>query len=146
MHYYNEEDGALYAFGEGFGYSSFRVSDVTIEAEPKASAAGLAAQGTDVPKMNLRCSVENTGDCDDAIVLQCYRRVLESDVAPRVRELKAFQKLWLKKGEKRENVIPIGREFFAIYGKEGDWEVQSGNYEVLLMDSGKLLWKGNVQI
>ena len=146
MHYYNEEDGALYAFGEGFGYSSFRVSDVTIAAEPKASAAGLAAQGTDVPKMNLRCSVENTGDCDDAIVLQCYRKVLESDVAPRVRELKAFQKLWLKKGEKRETVIPIGREFFAIYGKEGDWEVQSGNYEVLLMDSGKLLWKGNVQI
>ncbi len=145
MHYYNEEDGALYAFGEGFGYSSFRVSevrtDVNIDLKSDEVIDDISSGG-----IRLSCTVENVGDCEDAIVLQCYRRILESDVAPRVRELKAFQKLWLKKGERRKAVMNIGREFFEVFTRNGAWEVQRGRFELILMDSGKVLWKKEINI
>ncbi len=126
MHYYNEEDGALYAFGEGFGYSSFQVTQVEWDG------------------IHLSCMVENTGSYEDAIVLQCYRRVSGSTTVPRVRELKAFQKLWLRSGERKKAAISIGKEFFQVYGAQGQWEEEQGHCELLLMDSGKILWRGQV--
>ncbi len=131
MSYCDQKEGALYAFGEGMGYSRFGFRDFQAE---------VTKEG-----ITLTCQVENRGDWEDAAVLQCYRSVLTSRRVPRVRELKAFQKVWLKKGEKRKVTVSIGREFFALYNGNGKWTEQKGKYELLLMDSGKLIWKGEIE-
>ncbi len=130
MHYCNEKDGALYTFGEGFGYSVFSVSDVRVQTGPDG--------------VTLFCLVKNTGDYEDAAVLQCYRSIRASEVVPRVRELKAFQKVWLKAGEQKKVAIKMGREFFAVYGTDGVWKEEKGECELLLMDGGRVLWKGDI--
>lgn len=131
MTYCDEKDGPLYSFGEGMGYSTFRFSEIETEVTPEGITLSLMA--------------ENTGKWEDAVVLQCYRSVRVSRRVPRMRELKAFQKVWLRMGEKRKITIPIGREIFSIYSGGGKWKEEKGKYDLLLMDSGKLLWKGEIE-
>lgn len=131
MHYCNEQEGALYTFGEGFGYGSVSCDDVKIQERN----GGVC----------LTCVVKNEGQWEEAMVLQCYRRVNSSRVVPRVRELKAFQKVYLQPGEEKTVTIPIGREFFQIYTENGCWEEEEGKYGLLLMDSGKVYWEGMVE-
>lgn len=131
MHYCNENEGALYCFGEGFGYGAFSCSNVRITEKEEGFC--------------LTCEVKNEGQWEDAMVLQCYRLVTSSSVVPRVRELKAFQKVYLQPGEEKKVTIPIGREFFQIYAGNGRWEEEKGKYGLLLMDSGKVYWEGVVE-
>lgn len=130
MNYCNEEEGPLYSFGEGFGYSEFSCSDVKAERTSDGAA--------------LTCVVENTGEWEDAMVLQCYRRIQSSEVVPRVRELKAFQKIWLRPGEKKHVTMELGEDFFLVYGAEGQWKKEKGEIGLCLMDSGRIYWEGIV--
>ena len=118
----------MYCFGEGFGYGVFSCSNVRITEKEEGFC--------------LICEVKNEGQWEDAMVLQCYRLVTSSSVVPRVRELKAFQKVYLQPGEEKKVTIPIGREFFQIYAGNGRWEEEKGKYGLLLMDSGKVYWEG----
>lgn len=127
MRYYDEREGALYSFGEGFGYSDFSYEDMKVETSPEG--------------ILIQCTVENTGAWEDAIVLQCYRSIQASEVVPRIRELKGFLKVRLKKGEKRRVSFPVGREFFSVFGREGSWKEEGGPIRLLLMDSGRLIWE-----
>lgn len=131
MHYCDEEDGALFSFGEGFGYSTFSYEDVTA----KQIGEGVV----------LTCTVKNTGEFEDAAVLQCYRSIRASQIVPRVRELKGFLKVWLKPGERKTVDVLLDKDFFLVYGTEGKWKKERGIYELLLMDSGKLIWKGELE-
>ena len=49
--------------------------------------------------------IENTGTSDGADVIQLYIRDLESSVDRPIKELKAFKKVYLKKGEKTTSRI-----------------------------------------
>lgn len=130
MHYCDEKDGALYSFGEGFGYSSFSCGSVQLQEKDG--------------EMCLTCEVANCGEWEDAMVLQCYRIVKASEVVPRARELKAFRKVSLKPGERRMVTIDIGQDFFLIYGQDGCWHEEKGEYGILLMDNGKIYWEGTI--
>lgn len=129
MHYCDEKDGALYTFGEGFGYSSFSCDDVRLDAAKE--------------QLTLRCVIKNTGMWEDAVVLQCYRRLKSCEIVPRERELVAFAKLWLAPGETRETELVIERERLYIYGNDRTWKAAEGEQELLLMDGGNELWRGN---
>ncbi len=131
MHYCDEKDGALYSFGEGFGYSVFSCGSVQLRKRGEG--------------IQLACEVANCGEWEDAMVLQCYRCVRTSDVVPRVRELKAFRKVYLKPGERQRVTIDIGRDFFRTYGQDGCLREEKGEYGILLMDSGKLFWEGTIR-
>lgn len=131
MHYCDEEDGELYAFGEGFGYSNFSCSDVMVKSTKDQTT--------------LTCILKNTGEYKDAAVLQCYRSLTSSEVVPRVRELKGFQKVWLEPGEEKTVTIVLDKSLFSIYGLEGKWKEQKEGCELLLMDSGKLIWKEKIR-
>lgn len=130
MRYYDTKEGALYSFGEGFGYSDFSYEDIKVETSPEGNL--------------IQCTVENTGAWEDATVLQCYRSIQASEVVPRIRELKGFLKVRLKKGEKRRVSFTVGREFFSVFGREGSWKEEEGPIRLLLMDSGRLIWECEV--
>ena len=128
MHYCDEKDGTLYSFGEGFGYSTFSCGNVQLQEKDG--------------ELCLTCEVANCGEWEDAMVLQCYRIVKASEVVPRARELKAFRKVSLKPGEHRTVTVDIERDFFRIFGQDGCWHEEKGEYGILLMDNGKVYWEG----
>lgn len=130
MDYCSGENGPLYAFGEGFGYGDFSCEHVKVSRTEEGAS--------------LTCVVENVSEWEDAMVLQCYRVVKNAEVIPRVRELKAFQKIRLRSGERKNVTINLGKEIFMMFGQELRWKEADGKYGILLMDSGKLYWEGEI--
>lgn len=128
MHYCDQKEGALYTFGEGFGYSQFEYSDIAIRKSDNGE------------KCLLECTIKNIGKWDDYSVLQCYRCIRNSEIVPRVRELKAIKKVWLTRGEKKKIAIPIDEEWYQIFGIDGTWKKITEPFTIQLMDSGKPIY------
>lgn len=94
-----------YGFGYGLSYTSFEISKVALSTNT-ASAMDLDA-GKNVL---VTGSIKNTGSIEGAEVVQVYIRANHPRIAPRVKELKGFKKIWLKAGESREFSIELSKK------------------------------------
>jgi beta-glucosidase len=126
----------LYPFGYGLSYTNFTYSDL------KLSSTSLKGNQT------LTASVEltNSGQYDGAEVVQLYIRDLVGTVTRPVKELKGFQKVFLKKGETKTitfRVTPNDLKFYN-YDLKYDWE--PGEFVIMVggnsrdVKSGKVNW------
>ena len=88
--YLNTPNTPLYPFGYGLSYTSFTYSPVTLDKAKIRPGEPLTASVT----------VTNSGARDGEEVVQLYVRDLVGSVTRPVKELKGFQKISLKKGEK----------------------------------------------
>lgn len=114
---YFESQGVdvLYPFGYGLSYSEFRYSDLQVE--------------KDNDRVNVRFQVENTSDVDGKEVLQVYVNEVHPVVYRPVRELKAFDKVYLKAHEKKEVTFSLNTDAFSYYSTTYDkWVVNPGKF------------------
>lgn len=104
-----------YPFGYGLSYTEFTYSDLT------------------VTKEGVTFWLENTGKCDGAEVAQMYIGCWDGAVFRPEKELKGFQKVFLKVGEKKKLSIPFDDKTFRYWNvKTGRWEVETGTYQILV--------------
>ena len=89
MHYADAEDGPLYSFGRGLGYTSFTYGSVRLT--PQA----------------LSLSVRNDGTMRAGTVIQVYAKIRDGVSVPRVESLIAFQKVFAEGGECVSVTIPL---------------------------------------
>ena len=91
-------------------------------------------QITDLGKrIQVSCTVKNTGTRDCAEVVQLYVAAPESAVWKPKRELRAFAKVYLKAGEQRRVELSFDKDdlrYFDIH--RNDWVMEQGTYELLL--------------
>ena len=65
-----------------------------------------------------------------------------SKVQRALKELKGFQKVYLKKGEAQEVSIKIDVKKLAFYNEDlADWEIETGDYYVYVGNSSKDIYK-----
>ena len=111
-----------YPFGYGLSYTYFAYDDFSVVP---------AADGFDVS-----VTVCNTGSYDGAATLQLY---VGEDVpcVPRPeKELKAFRKVFLRKGASQTVTMHLGREAFCFYDASvHDWRLNPGTYTLYLGES-----------
>lgn len=89
-----------YPFGYGLSYTTFDWEDMQI---------------TDLGKrIQVSCTVKNTGTRDCAEVVQLYVAAPESAVWKPKRELRAFAKVYLKAGEQRRVELSLTRMICGI--------------------------------
>lgn len=100
------QNKALYPFGYGLSYTSFALSETTMD---------RAADGSAV----VRTTIENTGEYDGAEVIQVYVKV-ERDNTPNP-QLKAFKKVALKKGEKKTLELVLPSKAFGYFDEDANW-------------------------
>lgn len=94
----------LYPFGYGLTYSSFEYSDLKVEKRDNGVVVSFV--------------VKNTGDADAAEVAQVYVGDVEASVPRPAKELKGYEKVFLKKGgqQRIEVVLPDGAfRFYDIF-------------------------------
>ena len=120
--YIDERNEPLFPFGYGMSYTSFNYSDLKISSDKM------------IQNQILKVSVDvtNTGNYDGKEVVQLYIRDLVGSVTRPVKELKGFQKIEIKKGEKRTVTFEITVDDLKFYNSELEYVFEPGNFEVFI--------------
>lgn len=114
----------LYPFGFGLSYTQFQYSAL----EP----AKITEEG-----VSISFTLSNTGDCDGAEVAQLYIRDEIASVKTPERQLKQFQKIFLKKGESKRVTFTIPRTDFAILNNDLQWVTEPGKFTLMIGSSSQ---------
>ena len=125
--YYDTFDRfCAYPFGHGLSYTSFAFDNESIRINEK------------IGQISIKLTVKNTGNMDGAEVIQVYFGKPESAVIRPNKELKAFKKLFLKRGESKSIELTIPIKSLAFYNTAiKDWVVEGGEYFVFIGNSSK---------
>ncbi len=120
--YIDVSNDPLYPFGYGLSYTTFEYGDV------KLSANSMDANG----EITATVSVKNTGKYDGSEVVQLYIRDLVASVTRPVKELKGFEKVFIKAGETKEVSFKINVEMLKFYNFDIDYVFEPGDFDVMI--------------
>ena len=113
----------LFAFGHGLSYTTFKLGKVT------ADKAKMTADD----QISFTINVTNTGTRAGAETVQLYISDKKASVDRPVKELKAFQKVFLQPGESRDVTLTIGRDALSFYDEATHaWVAEPGTFEALV--------------
>ena len=112
----------LYQFGFGLSYTTFKYSDLMVSnANPKGNQTIQAS-----------VTLTNNGNYDGAEVVQLYIRDLVGSITRPVKELKGFQKIFLKKGESKKITFNISPEDLKFYNSSLIYDWESGDFDIMI--------------
>lgn len=117
----------LYPFGYGLGYTTFRVSEISLDRDTMTKEETVRAWVT----------VENTGTRTGTDVIQLYLHDVAASVVRPVRQLKGVQKVTLAPGESREVVFEITEEMLRFHTAEGNFASEPGVFEVMIGENSE---------
>ncbi len=112
----------LYPFGYGLSYTQFSYGDLSVSTtNPKGNQTIQAS-----------VTVTNTGNYDGAEVVQLYIRDMVGSITRPVKELKGFQKIFLKKGETKKVTFNISPEELKFYNSSLKYDWEAGDFEIMI--------------
>ena len=117
-----------FPFGHGLSYTTFEYSNA------KAAKPSMTADGT----LKVSVDVANTGKYDGAEVVQLYIADTEASIDRPAKELKGFEKIWLKAGEKKTVTFEIDAEDLSYFdAAKHEWVAEPGEFKALLGSSSE---------
>ena len=127
--YLDVDNEPLYPFGYGLSYTTFRFSEVTL------SSQTMGQDGT----VDATVTVTNTGKRDGAEVVQLYIRDLVGRITRPVKELKGFEKIFLKAGESKTVTFKITPELLRFYDYNLNRVAEPGDFDVMIGGNSQLV-------
>ena len=113
----------LFAFGHGLSYTTFKLGKLTADKQ----------QMTSDEQLTFTIPVTNTGSVAGAETIQLYISDKQASVDRPVKELKAFQKVFLQPGETQQVNLSINRQSLSFYDEtRGEWVAEPGAFEALV--------------
>ena len=125
--YLDVDNDPLYPFGYGLSYTNFQYSDITLSAPTMGQDGSVTAMVT----------VTNTGKYDGAEVVQLYIRDLIGSITRPVKELKGFDKIFLKAGESKTVSFKITPELLRFYDYELNYVAEPGDFDIMIGGSSQ---------
>ena len=123
-----EKAAPLFAFGHGLSYSTFKIGQATADKQE------LTAND----KITFTVPVTNTGGVAGAETIQLYVSDLKASVERPVKELKAFQKVFLQPGETRQVTLTLDKTALSFYNDQtGQWTAEPGDFKALIGTSSQ---------
>lgn len=109
-----------FAFGHGLSYTTFKYEKMKL----------VKGEGNTV---NVFVTLRNSGSVSGAEVVQVYVRDEQSTLERPFKELKGFEKVFLKPGESRELMIKLDEDAFRFYhDKENKWVLEPGIFNFMV--------------
>ena len=124
----------LFPFGYGLSYTNFEYSNLKIKQNNI--------------NINLEFTIKNTGNVKGKEIAQIYISHSGNKIYAPKKELKAFTKIELEKGEEKKINIKIDRSSFEHYDAiSKKWVVEAGTYKILIGKSIRdIVLEANVEI
>ena len=119
--YADEKKTPLYPFGYGLSYTNYKYS------KPLISKYNLNKENT----ILVTTEITNTGEFDGEEIAQLYIRDNVSSVTRPVKELKGYQRVFLKAGETKKIKFTINSESLAFYDINMNYVVEPGTFTVM---------------
>lgn len=109
----------LYPFGYGLSYTEFEYSNPRV----------ISSNGCEFV---IGITVKNVGEFDGKELVQCYVCDEFASAMRPIRELKGFEKVFLKKGEEREILFKLGKNELGFYNLSNEFVVEEGLFTIYL--------------
>jgi len=111
-----------FPFGYGLSYTDFTYSDITLN--KPIMKAGQSIRAT--------ITVSNTGNYDGEETVQLYIQDVVGSVVRPVKELKGFQKIFLKKGENKQVSFAIDVNELKFYDDQLKYIYEPGDFKIYI--------------
>jgi beta-glucosidase len=112
----------LYPFGYGLSYTTFNYSEISLNSDKINSGE----------KLEVTITVSNTGQYDGEEVVQLYIHDLVGSVTRPVKELKGFQKVFIKAGESKKIIFMISAKDLSFYRADMSWGTEPGFFDIFI--------------
>ena len=117
-----------FPFGHGLSYTTFAYSNAV------ADKAEMTADQT----LKVSVDVTNTGSADGAEVVQLYINDVKSTIDRPVKELKNFEKVYLKAGETKTVTFEIDAQDLSYFDADKhEWVAEPGKFKALIGSSSE---------
>jgi beta-glucosidase len=126
----------LWAFGHGLSYTTFTIS------APAVSPATIPASG----RATVTVDVTNTGTRAGDEVVQLYIRDVVSSVTRPVRELRGFERVTLKPGEKKTVTFSLGADELSLVDRSMKRVVEPGPFDIMVGSSSTQLKTAKLEV
>ena len=94
----------------------------------------------------VTCEVENTGSTAGHATVQLYIQGVSGTIVRRVRELKAFEKVYLQPGEKKTVELKLDCDALSIWNRKMQFAPEESKVELYVEESGSKVWNGELKI
>ena len=112
-----------FPFGHGLSYTAFEYANA------KADKSEMTAD----QKLLVSVDVTNTGSVDGAEIVQLYINDVQSSIDRPVKELKNFEKVYLKAGETKTVTFEVDAQDLSYFDADKhEWVAEPGDFKVLL--------------
>jgi beta-glucosidase len=112
----------LFPFGFGLSYTKFSYNSITID------NGNISV----TQPVHIKVTVTNTGNYDGEETVQLYIRDMVASVTQPVKELKKFQKVYLKKGESKEVSFTLTTNDLKFVNSDLKWVYEPGAFKVFV--------------
>jgi beta-glucosidase len=117
-----------FPFGFGLSYTTFEYSNLKL----------VPGQDTNGPVVTAEFDIANTGARAGAEVAELYIHQNNPGLPRPLKELKGFNKISLKPGEKKTVSIPLDQRAFAFYDPaKAGWVSEAGDFKILVGSSSR---------
>ena len=110
----------LYPFGFGLSYTTFEYSNLATK--PSPSEGGI----------DVSCDITNTGQMDGEEVVQLYVHDQLASVVQPLKQLKAFRRVMIPKGETRHVEFTLTRDDLSIINARMQQEFEPGDFHIMV--------------
>jgi beta-glucosidase len=120
--YLDVENSPLFPFGYGLSYTTFSYGKPVLSAPTLTAGKAITASVT----------LTNTGNYDGEEVVQLYIKDDLASITRPLKELKGFQKVFLKKGETKKVTFTIDENLLRFYNADLKHITEKGSFQVYI--------------
>ncbi len=125
--YVDDKGAPLFPFGFGLSYTTFRYSNLAVQAPPRGSKADVT----------VTVDITNTGEREGVEVAQLYTHEDVTTVETPARSLKGFSRIHLKPHETSAATFRVSQGQLAVWNEEHKWVVEPGGFTIWVGSSSE---------